>query len=259
MDRSELLKKLIDNIEDNTSAHVDSNLLSITIFYKEVAEIKQRKMNYFDNFVEVELSRYHQGKEKHKDAIQDLREEYEYQMTKLEQMYAKLYMEVTKFLDNALDNQNNSVSNIVANEEKLSFSSLSDEDKKRAKIIERAEYKKVQNYNVIIRECRARQKWCVEEAEKALNDFFPEVQKNENLANVQDTGILDRIMNIFTGGYKFTNALNKFQAETLKTVKDKVDENRENAAAVLIGVTKQVKDCKKQIKEIYERQISAAN
>ena len=259
MDNSELLKKLTYNLEKHTSTYVDSNLLKITIFYKEVAEIRQRKMAYFDNFIQVELKRYNQDKEKHKDIIEDLREEYDYQMTKVEHMYAKLYLEVTKYLDNAMDNQNNAVANIISYEERMSNVNATEAEKVKGKIIEKAELKKIQNYNVIIKECVARLKWCREEAEKALEEFFPEGNQTEDLTVAQDGGILERIIHLFTGGYKFVNSLSTFEGTTLKEAKDKVDENIDYAAGVLVGVTKQVKNCKKQIKEIYERQVSAAN
>jgi len=259
MDNSELLKKLTNNLEKHTSTYVDGNLLKITIFYKEVAEIRKRKMDYFDNFIEVELQRYGQSKDKHKDAIEDLREEYDYQMTKIEHMYAKLYLEVTKFLDNAMDNQNNSIANIISYEERMANVNATESEKTKGKIVERAELKKIQNYNVIVKECVARLKWCRDEAEKALEEFFPEKNSSEDMTVAQEVGLLDKILNIFTGGYKFVNTLGAFEANTLKNAKDKVDENIDYAAGVLVGVTKQVKNCKKQIKEIYERQVSAAN
>ena len=58
MDNGELIKRLTNNLEKHTSTYVDSSLLKITIFYKEVAEIRQRKMDYFANFIQVELQRY---------------------------------------------------------------------------------------------------------------------------------------------------------------------------------------------------------
>ena len=259
MDNGELIKRLTNNLEKHTSTYVDSSLLKITIFYKEVAEIRQRKMDYFDNFIQVELQRYNQSKDKHRDLIEELREEYDYQMTKVEHMYAKLYLEVTKYLDNAIDNQNNAVANIISYEQRMANVNATEAEKVKGKIIEKAELKKIQNYNVIVKECIARLKWCKDEAEKILEESFPEKSSQEDMTVAQDGGILEKIIHIFTGGYKFINTLNTFEATTLKEAKDKVDENIDYAAGVLVGVTKQVKNCKKQIKEIYERQVSAAN
>ena len=194
-----------------------------------------------------------------RDIIEELREEYDYQMTKVEHMYAKLYLEVTKYLDNAIDNQNNAVANIISYEQRMANVNATEAEKVKGKIIEKAELKKIQNYNVIVKECIARLKWCKDEAEKILEESFPEKSSQEDMTVAQDGGILEKIIHIFTGGYKFINTLNTFEATTLKEAKDKVDENIDYAAGVLVGVTKQVKNCKKQIKEIYERQVSAAN
>ena len=75
----------------------------------------------------------------------ELREEYDYQMTKVEQMYAKLYLEVTKYLDNAIDNQNNAVANIISYEQRMANVNATEDEKIKGKIVEKAELKKIQN------------------------------------------------------------------------------------------------------------------
>ena len=60
MSIEEVITKLNKNINDLTIAQVDSGMLKVTIFQKELDQLKEQKLAYFNKIVEKQLITYDQ-------------------------------------------------------------------------------------------------------------------------------------------------------------------------------------------------------
>ena len=260
MSVDEIITKLNKNINDLTITQADSGMLKVTIFQKELNQLKEQKLNYFNKLVEKELLTYDQKSFDFKDEINKVREEYIFQIEKLENVYAKLYLDVYKILENAIENQNLAIANIVSLEQRMNENTYSENELKGMKIIQRSNVQKKQNYNVMIKECRARLDWCHTEVLKDINRIFEESKEQLELVEVKNINFIQKIIRSITntihGRNRFTNFLNRFEDETLVSLKSQVDEKVYEVSATITGVIKQMKKCKQKISEIYERKVN---
>lgn len=259
MSIEEVITKLNKNINDLTIAQADSGMLKVTIFQKELDQLKEQKLAYFNKIVEKQLITYDQKDFDFKSEINKVREEYIFQIEKLENVYAKLYLDVYKILENAIENQNLAIANIISLEQRMNENTYSENELKGMKIIQRSNVQKKQNYNVMIKECKARLDWCHREVIKDINRIFEESKEQVELAEVKN-GFFKRlfrsISNTIHGRNRFTNFLNRFEDETLVSLKSQVDEKVYDVSATITGVIKQMKRCKQKISEIYEKQVN---
>lgn len=255
----EIIAKLNKNINDLTVAQADSGMLKVTIFQKELDQLKEQKLAYLNKMIQKELVTHDQKDFDFKDEINKVREEYMFQIEKLENVYAKLYIDVYKILENAIENQNLAIANIVSLEQRMNENNYSENELKGMKIIQRANVQKKQNYNVMIKECRARLDWCHAEVIKEINRIFEEKKEQVELVEVKYNiiqKIIRSITNTIHGRNRFINFLNRFEDETLVSLKSQVDEKVYEVSATITGVIKQMKKCKQKISEIYERQVN---
>ena len=159
-------------------------------------------------------------------------------------------------MQNAVDNQKIALANIVTLTEKLQKEKLTNEETQKIKNTIIACAQKKLNYAVIIEECKARIKWCIENVQADINEVF--INNIYQLQIYEDnifTKIKRIIFNRISGKSKFKRFLENYENEYITDIKLKNSSKILGVISTLKGVMKQMEEVKKQISMKYKQMI----
>ena len=213
-------------------------------------------MNEIKEFFEQQSRFYNQKSEKYEAEIEKNINKYNEQLEKLINAYDNLYVNIFKIMQNAMNNQKIAIANIVTLKERLQDEKNNDEEKQKIKNTIIACAQKKLNYAVIIDECKARIKWCIEKVQSDINEVF---KNNIYQLEIYEDNIFTKIKRIIfnkiTGKSKFRRFLQNYENEYIKDIKSKNSSKVLDVISTLKGIMKQMEEVKEQISIRYNQMI----
>lgn len=256
MDKIQIFEKLNENMQNLENVENEISMLQLAIYQKSIEKLKDCKMNEIREFFEQQSRFYNQKSEKYEYEIEKNINNYKEQLEKLINAYDNVYVNIFKIMQNAMDNQKIALANIVTLTEKLQKEKLTNEETQKIKNTIIACAQKKLNYSVIIEECRARIKWCIENVQADINEVF--INNIYQLQIYEDnifTRIKRIIFNKISGKSKFKRFLENYENEYIKDIKSKNSSRILDVISTLKGIMKQMEEVKKQISIKYKQMI----
>ena len=256
MDKILIFEKLNENMQNLENVEKEISMLQLAIYEKNTEKLKECKMNEIREFFEQQSKFYNQKSEKNEYEIEKNINKYKEQLEKLINVYDNLYVNIFKIMQNAMNNQKIAIANIVTLTEKLKTEKITDEEIQKIKNTIIACAQKKLNYAVIIDECKARIKWCIENVQADINELF--VNNICQLQIYEDnifTKIKRMIFNKISGKSKFKRFLENYENEYIKDIKSKNSLKVLDVSSTLKGIIKQMEKVKEQISIKYKQMI----
>ena len=256
MDEIQIFEKLNENMQNLENVENEISMLQLAIYQKSIEKLKDCKMNEIREFFEQQSRFYNQKSEKYEYEIEKNINKYREQLEKLINAYDNVYVNVFRIMQNAVDNQKIALANIVTLTEKLQKEKLTNEETQKIKNTIIACAQKKLNYAVIIEECKARIKWCIENVQADINEVF--INNIYQLQIYEDnifTKIKRIIFNKISGKSKFKRFLENYENEYIKDIKSKNTSKVLDIISTLKGIMKQMEEVKKQISIKYKQMI----
>ena len=256
MDEIQIFEKLNENMQNLENVENEISMLQLAIYQKSIEKLKDCKMNEIIEFFEQQSRFYNQKSEKYEYEIEKNINKYKEQLEQLINAYDNVYVNVFRIMQNAVDNQKIALANIVTLTEKLQKEKLTNEETQKIKNTIIACAQKKLNYAVIIEECRARIKWCIENVQADINEVF--INNIYQLQIYEDnifTKIKRIIFNKISGKSKFKRFLENYENEYIKDIKSKNTSKVLDIISTLKGIMKQMEEVKKQISIKYKQMI----
>lgn len=256
MNKNELLKNLNENMQNLENVENEISMIELAIYQKNISKLKNLKINELREFFEQKSSYYNQKIEKFECEIEKNINKYKEELEKLINVYDYVYINIFKIMQNAMNNQKIAIANIVTLEEKLQNDKLNDEETHTIKNTILACAQKKLNYAVIIDECKARIKWCIESIQSDINNLF--ICK-VNQMQIYNDNIFNKIIRVIhykmLGKKEFKEFLKKYEKEYTKNVITKNNVATLNIITTLKGIQEQVKVVRNQIDLNYRQMI----
>lgn len=257
MDKIQIYEGLNQNIQDLENVENEIIMLQLAIYQKNIEKLKNCKMNEISELFEQQLRFYNQKSERHKGEIDTIVNKYKKQLDMLINVYDNLYINIVKIMQNAMSNQKIAVANIVTLTERLQNGNVIDEEIQETKNTIIACAQKKLNYEVIIDECNARIKWCIENVQSDINEVFT---NNMYQLQIYEDNIFTKIKTIIfnkiSGKSKFKRFLENYENEYIKDIKAKINLKIFDVSATLNGITKQMENVKEQIVLKYNEMVN---
>lgn len=256
MDGIEIFEKLNENMQNLENVENEISMLQLAIYQKNIEKLKECKMNEIRDFFEQQSKFYNQKSEKYEYEIEKNINKYKEQLEKLINVYDNLYVNIFKIMQNAMNNQKIAIANIVTLTERLQKEKNTDEEIQKMQNTILACAQKKLNYAVIIDECKARIKWCIENVQEDINEVF--INNIYQLQIYEDnifTKIKRIIFNKISGKSKFKRFLENYENEYIKDIKAKNSSKILDIVSTLNGIMKQMEKVKAQISIKYKQMI----
>lgn len=256
MDEIEIFEKLNENMQNLENVENEISMLQLAIYQKNIEKLKECKMNEIREFFEQQSKFYNQKSEKYEYEIEKNINKYKEQLEKLINVYDSLYVNIFKIMQNAMNNQKIAIANIVTLTERLQKEKNTDEEIQKIQNTILACAQKKLNYAVIIDECKARIKWCIENVQADINEVF--INNIYQLQIYEDnifTKIKRIIFNKISGKSKFKRFLENYENEYIKDIKDKNNSKVLDIVSTLNGIMKQMEKVEEQISIKYKQMI----
>lgn len=256
MDEIQILEKLNENMQNLENVENEISMLQLAIYQKNTEKLKECKLNEIREFFEQQLRFYNQKSEKYEVEIEKNINKYKEQLEKLIHVYDNLYINIFKIMQNAMNNQKIAIANIVTLTEKLKEKTHNDEEIQEIKNMIMACAQKKLDYAVMIDECKARMKWCIENVQTDINEVF--INNIYQLQIYEDdifTKIKRIIFNKISGKSKFKRFLENYENEYIKDIKIKNTSKILDVISILKGIMKQMEKVKEQISVKYQKMI----
>lgn len=256
MDEIQIFEKLNENMQNLENVENEISMLQLAIYQKNIEKLKDCKMNEIREFFEQQSRFYNQKSEKYEYEIEKNINKYKEQLEKLINVYDNLYVNIFKIMQNAINNQKIAIANIVTLTERLQKEKLTDEEIQKIKNTIIACAQKKLNYAVIIDECKARIKWCIENVQADINEVF---MNNIYQLQIYEDNIFTKvkriIFNKISGKSKFKRFLENYENEYIKDIKSKNSSKVLDVISTLKGIMKQMEEVKEQISIKYKQMI----
>ena len=256
MDEIQILEKLNENMQNLENVENEISMLQLAIYQKNTEKLKECKLNEIRVFFEQQSRFYNQKSEKYEVEIEKNINKYKEQLEKLIHVYDNLYINIFKIMQNAMNNQKIAIANIVTLTEKLQEKPNNDEEIQEIKNMIMACAQKKLDYAVMIEECKARMKWCIENVQTDINEVF--INNIYQLQIYEDnvfTKIKRIIFNKISGKSKFKRFLENYENEYIKDIKIKNTSKILDVISILKGIMKQMEKVKEQISVKYQKMI----
>ena len=256
MDEIQILEKLNENMQNLENVENEISMLQLAIYQKNTEKLKECKLNEIRGFFEQQSRFYNQKSEKYEVEIEKNINKYKEQLEKLIYVYDNLYINIFKIMQNAMNNQKIAIANIVTLTEKLKEKTHNDEEIQEIKNMIMACAQKKLDYAVMIEECKARMKWCIENVQTDINEVF--INNIYQLQIYEDnvfTKIKRIIFNKISGKSKFKRFLENYENEYIKDIKTKNTSKILDVISILKGIMKQMEKVKEQISVKYQKMI----
>ncbi len=220
MDKTEYYIKIDKNINRINAIENDLSTLQYAMYQKAVEGIKSVKLLELRDYLENQCVYYGQKTYSFKDEINQIYEEYEFQMKRITNVYDKMFVDVLKILKNAYNNQKIAVSNILTIDNQYNNTDfLTPEKVEELKRIKQACAQKKVNYSVIVRECKARINWIIKNVQTDLRGIF----ENKDIIGVVGIGAKRHVIK---QNNEYDIDVNKEEKEEKKE-DIKIDENQD--------------------------------
>ena len=253
MDNKNLYIDISNNMNEIENVENEISMSIITIYQRTVQELKEKNLFEINDYFTSVSKSYGQKTEQFSNEIGRITRKYVECLEKIIRVYDDFFVEVFRTLQSTIENQNIAIANIITLNNKLEKGEIGAEIAQE-KMMECAS-KKI-DYEVIVKECYARMKWCISSIEKDIEQIF--TIKTEKI-NVYKEGIFTKIKKILSkkmyGKNKFADFIDNYEKTHMKTVNSNNNAMILRVAATMKGFNKQIRNTRKQI--INKRAVSA--
>lgn len=257
MEENNVLENLNENLKSLNDVENEIAMVELAIFQKNIENIKNNKLNEVRQLFEQKARLYNQKSENCKDKIESNIEKYKVQIEKIIELYENLYVTIFGIMQNAVNNQKIAIGNIVSLTQQLKNKELNDMDKEKIQETIIALAQKKINYSVIVEECKARIKWCIQISEDDLNEIF---ENNINQLQKRNESILIKIktklFNLLNGKKEYKNFVENYESKYLSKIKQKNNYKILEVVAYTKAINKQMIETKKQINVKYNEMVT---
>lgn len=256
MDKIQIFEKLNENMQNLKNIENEISMLQLAKYQKNVEKLKECKMNEIREVFEQKSRFYNQKSKKYEHEIEKNINNYKEQLEKLINVYDSLYVNIFKIMQNARNNQKIAIANIVTLTERLQKEKNTEAEIQTIQNTIIACAQKKLNYGVIIDECNARIKWCIENVQADINEVFI---NNIYQLQLYDDNIFIKIkrviFNKISGKSKFKRFLEDYENEYIKDIKSKNSSKILDVISTLKGIMKQMEEVREQISSQYKQMI----
>lgn len=256
MDEFQIFERLNENMQNLDNVENEISMLQLAIYQKNIEKLKEHKLNEIREFFEQQARYYNQKSEKYEIEIKSNINKYKKQLEKLINVYDNLYVNIFKIMENAMNNQKIAIANIVTLRERLNKEEIDNKEVQNIKNAIIACAQKKLNYAVIIDECKARIKWCINNVQADISEIFT---NNIYQLQIYEDSIFSKIkrmiFNKISGKSKFKRFLENYENEYIKDIKTKNTFRVLDVMSTLKGVIKQMEEVKEQISIKYKQMI----
>ena len=256
MNEVQILEKLNGNMQNLDNVENEISMLQLAIYQKNIEKLKEDKINEIREFFEQQVRYYNQKSEKYENEIKSNINKYKKQLEKLINVYDNLYVNVFNIMENAMNNQKIAIANIVTLRERLSKEKIDNKEVQNISNTIIACAQKKLNYAVIIDECRARIKWCIDNVQADISEMFT---NNIYQLQIYEDSIFNKIkrmiFNKISGKSKFKRFLENYENEYIKDIKTKNTFRVLDVMSTLKGIMKQMEEVNEQISIKYKQMI----
>ena len=258
MDKNQIFQSLNENICNLETIENEISMVELAIYQKSIEEIKDRKLNEVREFFRQQAILYNQNSEKYQFEINKNIEKIKEQIEKLISVYDNLYLNTFKIMQSAINNQKIAIANIVTLSEGLNKEEITDKEAKNLRKTILACAQKKLNYSIIIEECKARIKWCIDSVQNDINEIFI---NNMHQLQIYKENIFSKIRrmiyNKISGKSRYKKFLRNYENEYMKDIKLKNKLRILELSSTLKGIIIQMKKVKKQISVTYQQMVNS--
>ena len=235
-----LEKELMTNLRELTDNEQDSIKVFSSMHVSSYEKIKNEKIESLNKRIIGQIEFYGRKKNEFLSDIEILTNKYSEAIDKIIGEYNTWFCAVLNKLQESYNNQKIAMTNT-----KLSIDS-NNEVKKAA-----SEYK-INNYEIVIQECKSQLKDCKENLENKLNEMFYSRDKS---LSIRKNNIFQKIMNIFCGKSKVNNFVINSLNKELDELNKKVDNECERINAETINKIAIIEDAIFQTQTIFKNML----
>ena len=227
--KNELEKNLMENIRELSNIEQQEIKVYIAEIINLSEKIKKEKIQMLEKSIAQQIRFYGKKEDVYKKEIENIVKKYENLIQKVNDLYIVWFLAIISELQKIYDNQKISMTNC-----KLAID-IEDEIKKTA-----SEYK-INNYEIVIKECKKQLKDCKISMNYKINEMF--CNKLNPLCE-RKNNIFEKIINIFVGKSKikkfvidsFNFEINKIEKEINNQTQAINEETVKNVAKVEDGI-----------------------
>ncbi len=257
MDNVEILNNIKINGNKISENAENSAVVQYAIYDKTIEKIKNEKYEEMVEFFNKKLNYYNRTSDIYESRINKDIGLYMKQMEMLINGYDQLFRDVLDDLQKAYYSQAEAVNNLILLSQKFKNGDINEIEKdKFVRVIEANAQKKL-NYGVMIAECKARLRWCVNNFEYDINDIFKIDFYQVVIFDNSFLGKLKRhLIAIFAGKSSFEKFLNEYEIDILNKLNIKNEQKIANIFSTIHGVKEQMNRMETQIENEYIRKIA---
>lgn len=185
-----LEKDFILALKELSTIEQDQIKIYSALFTNSCKNLKDKKMNSLSENIYGQIKFYGKNPNKYTKKINNIMSEYSNLMEQILNLYITKFITIINELQNVYNNQKISITNC-----KLAL------EKKNEVKLSASEYK-IDNYELLIQECKNQLIECKEDMEKDMNNLF--YTKGISLA-VKKNNIFQKFLHLFNGNKKITN------------------------------------------------------
>ena len=252
-----MFEKLNENLYDWENIENEICMVELAIYQKKIEELKNQKLYEIREMFEQQARFYHQKGEKYQHKVGKNIQKYKNEIEKLIHIYDQLYINVFKIMQSAINNQKIAMANIVTLTERLQKKDSKDEEIGKIKSIIMACAEKKLNYDIMIDECKARIKWCIQNVQNDINEIFINhvYQLQINKENIVHK-LRRIIVNQISGKRKYKRFLENYETQQMKENNIRNDVRILDVISTLKAMMKQMEKVKEQISMKYKERIN---
>lgn len=263
MENVEISTKLITILKEISNLENEKLLLWATIYTRECENLKNKKMQEFENYLKEQIILYKRNVNDYQSKIDKLLQEYNLKLKEIIIQYNSYYSYLQNEIILTQSNQKIATANIISSKRALEKA----KEMKNEVLIEKANRKifasaqKKLNYDVVIDEIIVRLKKCMEDTYKDINLIF-NIENNVSIVNNTSLSFLGRIrmlaFGIFTRDKNFKKNVLKNLDVKLKDIELNIVSKKSNIKTDMIIFISQLEKIRKEINLSFNEVINKA-
>ena len=238
---ADLEKELMTYLKELTDNEQNSIRVFSAMYMNSYEKIKNEKIKSLDKSMTEQIKFYGGKKDHYLTKINEITEKYSNLIDEIINSYNTWFCAI---ISNLQKNQNNQKIAIV--NEKISIGS--EDEKKRIA----SEYK-VNNYEIIIQECKKQAKDCKNNMENKLNGIF---YNKDNGLSLGKVNFLQKIINIFTSKSKIEKFVIKSQEFEIEKLSEKINNEVQEIGKETINQIAIIEDAIMQTQNIFSNMLA---
>ena len=235
--KEKLEEELMNNLTELTNdEQVQLKVFSVT-YLKLNEKIKKEKVDSLEKSIVEQIEFYGRNKKDYSESIEQICNKYAFSIDKIIEQYNTWICAILDKLQETYNNQKVSITNA-----KISLDTGNE-------LNYVASQNKINNYEIVIQECKKQLRECKSSMENKLNDLF--FSRGKSLI-VKKPKIYQKIINIFSGKAKVNNFVISSLSKEMNELEKTVDKECINLNEDIINHVAVIEDAIMQTQEIFD-------